>query len=935
MGYIGRDNRVSTFTKQSITADGGTSFTLNQGVGDSSSILVSISGVVQQPDIDYTAAGTSLTFTSAPSIANPVWVIYLGKELTVSGETTVDDVITQTGVGDGTTTPLTLSNSVVSAQSIIVTLNGISQVPVTDFTVSGTTLTFTTAPSSAMAIHIYYIDLTLAENIVSDETVMVSSLASTGTWPAWDGSALTGIVGDSDITKLHDDVALLHFLRSIDSSSAISNMIEGWSDTFPNTTSVVDGSHSVPMVRFDGANDYLTIADGTLGQSDGKDFTVSFWIKMASGTDGSHLVITNTNGGRFGIHRDASNKIGITLRNTSNTTIANVITTNTLTESDGLTHVSFAINLGNSTQADRLRITLGGTLETNIDTIAPLDDLVDFTNITFYISSLSSQWIDGNIGQFYLAEEYVDTSVAANLALFVDSNGNSVDLGSNGSTPTGTQPLIFLNNPVATWQNNLGSGGNFTVGGELVDGGYLTDKVYSSTNFSNSYDIIDSYGKENFSTYDNLGIGSTETHVGQAITLASDVTITKIALYMRKLSGATGNMHIDITGLTGTIGSNAVSNDNIIAQSQTLDVSTVSTSFVVVYFVFPEPVTLSAGNYGIVANGESIASGANFLNVGVDAASTTHAGNKFRKVSGTWSGISTQDAIFYLYGSKNFTLTTKGSDSLTATSPTTAPTKGYFQALIDESPKSGTSVWSETGTNSSGTGWANYSVRQILSAANISSSGNKIRVTLYGPFSGATESMQLAKVAIVERSGSTANGTTTPTEILFGGLSGILIHKENTTISDWLDYEIDSTKDYLLIADFGSQTANDNIGRSAIPSSATNGSYDAVTSSCNTAVMTGAGARIPNINVIFSKLEVAVDPTINTDYIAEMSRDGGTTYSPAVLSRVENVSAGSTDRIVQGDVSFTGDPSGTNMVGRIRTVNNNKVTVKAMGINWD
>ena len=180
MGYIGRDNRVSTFTKQSITADGGTSFTLNQGVGDSSSVMVSIGGVVQQPDVAYTAAGTSLTFTSAPTNAYPIWVIYLGKELTVASETNFDNVASQTGVGDGTTTPLTLSNSVSSVQSIIVTLNGIAQVPTTDFTVSGTTLTFTTAPSSAMAILIYYIDLAVAENVVSDETVMVSSLASTG-----------------------------------------------------------------------------------------------------------------------------------------------------------------------------------------------------------------------------------------------------------------------------------------------------------------------------------------------------------------------------------------------------------------------------------------------------------------------------------------------------------------------------------------------------------------------------------------------------------------------------------------------------------------------------------------------------------------------------------------------------------------------------------
>ena len=49
-------------------------------------------------------------------------------------------------------------------------------------------------------------------------------------------------------------------------------------------------------------------------------------------------------------------------------------------------------------------------------------------------------------------------------------------MGSNGSAVTGTQPLIFLNNPLATWQENLGSGGNFTEVGDLYDGGELVGR---------------------------------------------------------------------------------------------------------------------------------------------------------------------------------------------------------------------------------------------------------------------------------------------------------------------------------------------------------------------------------------------------------------------------------------------------------------------------
>ena len=47
--------------------------------------------------------------------------------------------------GDGSDTTFTLSESA-STNTVIVTLNGVVQVPTTDYTVSGTTLTFTTAP---------------------------------------------------------------------------------------------------------------------------------------------------------------------------------------------------------------------------------------------------------------------------------------------------------------------------------------------------------------------------------------------------------------------------------------------------------------------------------------------------------------------------------------------------------------------------------------------------------------------------------------------------------------------------------------------------------------------------------------------------------------------------------------------------------------------
>jgi hypothetical protein len=79
----------------------------------------------------------------------------------------------------------------------------------------------------------------------------------------------------------------------------------------------------------------------------------------------------------------------------------------------------------------------------------------------------------GLIGQFYFAQEFLDLDVASNLEKVFVESGIPVNMGSNGSAVTGTQPLIYLNNPLATWQENLGSGGNFTEVGDLYDGGEL------------------------------------------------------------------------------------------------------------------------------------------------------------------------------------------------------------------------------------------------------------------------------------------------------------------------------------------------------------------------------------------------------------------------------------------------------------------------------
>jgi len=194
MAYIGKTPDYGTFEKQSLTADGSTTtFSLNYTIGSSSSILVSVSGVLQEPESAYniSGGGTSIVFTAAPESGETVFVVFLGiafdsanllstgsitSQTELAEQAAEDDVLliydtsatslkkitkanlspvltytTRTATGDASTTGFTVTSGV-TVDDVLVTENGVLQQPTTDYTVSGTTLTFGTAPASGVKI---------------------------------------------------------------------------------------------------------------------------------------------------------------------------------------------------------------------------------------------------------------------------------------------------------------------------------------------------------------------------------------------------------------------------------------------------------------------------------------------------------------------------------------------------------------------------------------------------------------------------------------------------------------------------------------------------------------------------------------------------------------------------------------------------------------
>ena len=99
---------------------------------------------------------------------------YIGRPLNAG------NLAVQSGTGDGAdTTPIaTLDYSVGSSNSIGVYLDGVRQLAGTDFTASGTTLTFTTAPANSVGIDVYFLGLELSIPTPADATVTAAKLAS-------------------------------------------------------------------------------------------------------------------------------------------------------------------------------------------------------------------------------------------------------------------------------------------------------------------------------------------------------------------------------------------------------------------------------------------------------------------------------------------------------------------------------------------------------------------------------------------------------------------------------------------------------------------------------------------------------------------------------------------------------------------------------------
>ena len=194
MAYIGRQPNYGAFETQTLTADSSTTtFTLDYAVGSTASVMVSVAGVIQQPNTGYSLSGggNNIIFSAAPTTGDVIFVTFLGLARDVADFLSTGVITTQTELsasaadddllllydtsatalrkiqtsnvvkasvnraytGDGSDVTFTVTSGT-TVNNVLVFVNGISQRPTTDYTISGTTLTFGVAPANSDRIDI-------------------------------------------------------------------------------------------------------------------------------------------------------------------------------------------------------------------------------------------------------------------------------------------------------------------------------------------------------------------------------------------------------------------------------------------------------------------------------------------------------------------------------------------------------------------------------------------------------------------------------------------------------------------------------------------------------------------------------------------------------------------------------------------------------------
>jgi hypothetical protein len=123
--------------------------------------------------------------------------------------------------------------------------------------------------------------------------------------------------------------------------------------------------------------------------------------------------------------------------------------------------------------------------------------------------------------------------------------------------------------------------------------------------------------------------------------------IASVKWYINKIGSPSGNVTFNLYAHSGTWGSTGIPTGSVLATvsvaASTLQADTLRLDT----FTFTSPYTLVNGTHYVITAEYNGGNGSNYVSVGGDTSSPSHAGNSSIIYSATWFEVATEDMIFY------------------------------------------------------------------------------------------------------------------------------------------------------------------------------------------------------------------------------------------------------------------------------------------------
>lgn len=230
--------------------------------------------------------------------------------------------------------------------------------------------------------------------------------------------------------------------------------------------------------------------------------------------------------------------------------------------------------------------------------------------------------------------------------LEINSSGQAFILGADITTKNN------LTITAGTLDTKNASNYAVTIGGNYYNNGTLTARQ-STVTFDSGGQPADIYDVSNQGGSTTLGSGVSRTKIGQSFTAVGG-NIAQAVFSLSKFGTPTGNMTAELYTHSGTYGTNSVGSGTVLATSDPVEISTLTTSARSVTFNFSagNQYTLTNGAKYVIAVSFSGGNASSYLLAGEDFSSATHSGNESEYTSGgSWGSLAPNDAIFNIYES--------------------------------------------------------------------------------------------------------------------------------------------------------------------------------------------------------------------------------------------------------------------------------------------